>query len=165
MIAEIIAILIAVGGVACIIRYFNNAIRKERNRISIKESLDLTQLPIVTFQEGNLKLNFLLDSGSTHSYISESCAKTLLGTPIDIEDFSYHTSTGTDTVSKMIEALLVHRDKEFKVDLLINNSLDTTFEEVKSECGVQLHGILGSDFLKKHKYILDFSELVVYPKK
>jgi hypothetical protein len=36
------------------------------------------------------------------------------------------------------------------------------FNEVKSNSGVTIHGILGSDFFQKYKYVINFNELVAY---
>lgn len=163
MILEAGIIVLGVVAVAFIVNHFENKIDKEKAKISIKESMDLAQVPVVTFHEGDIKLNFLLDSGGSHSHISKSAAKKLIGTPIKT-DYTYTTSTGSDTTSEMIESVLRYKDEEFKVNLFINEGLDTSFKEVKRDCGVQLHGILGSDFLKEHKYVLDFAELVAYHK-
>ena len=163
MILEAGIIVLGVVAVAFTVNHFENKIDKEKAKISIKESMDLVQIPVVTFQEGDVKLNFLLDSGGSHSHISKSAAKKLIGTPIKT-DYTYTTSTGSDTTSEMIESVLRYKDEEFKVNLFINEGLDTSFKEVKRDCGVQLHGILGSDFLKEHKYVLDFAELVAYHK-
>ena len=43
---------------------------KEQTKISFKEGLDLTELPIVTFNQGDVKLHFLLDTGSNISFIN-----------------------------------------------------------------------------------------------
>lgn len=163
MILEAGIIVLGVVAVAFTVNHFENKIDKEKAKISIKESMDLAQVPVVTFHEGDIKLNFLLDSGGSHSHISKSAAKKLIGTPIKT-DYTYTTSTGSDTTSEMIESVLRYKDEEFKVNLFINEGLDTSFKEVKRDCGVQLHGILGSDFLKEHKYVLDFAELVAYHK-
>ena len=50
--------------------------------------------------------------------------------------------------------------EDFQV-LDIQNAID----QVKSESGVNMIGILGSEFFRKYKYILDFNELVAYSKK
>ena len=48
-------------------------IRKKNNsKISFKEAMDLAELPVVTFYNGDVKLNFLLDTGSNISYINKS---------------------------------------------------------------------------------------------
>lgn len=163
MILEVIITLLAVVAVGFTVHHFKDKVDKEKAKISIKESMDLVQVPVVTFQEDDIKLNFLLDSGGSHSHISKSAAKMLMGTPIDT-NYTYTTSTGSDTTSKMIESILKYKNEEFKANLFVNEGLDTSFEEVKRECGVQLHGILGADFLKEHEYVLDFAELVAYHK-
>lgn len=163
MVLETAIVLLAVAGIAITANHFESKIRKERGKISLKESLDLAEIPIVTFLEGDTKLNFLLDTGSSDSHISTSAAKMLMGTPVET-DYSYTSSNGSCTVSKMMDTALRYKDEEFKVSLYINEGLDESFETVKSNCGVQLHGILGSDFLREHKYIMDFAELVAYHK-
>lgn len=163
MILEFNIVFLIVVAVGLAALYFKDTRYRERDKISIKEAMDLAQVPVITLYDGDMKLNFLLDSGSSHSHISSSIAKQLVGTPVET-NYSYTNSTGSDIISKMIESVLKYKNKEFKVNLFVNEGLDTSFEDVKKECGVQLHGILGSDFLKEHKYVLDFAELVAYHK-
>ena len=40
--------------------------------------------------------------------------------------------------------------------------LSATFSAIEEESGIRLHGILGSKFFEKYKYILDFKELTAY---
>jgi hypothetical protein len=42
--------------------------------------------------------------------------------------------------------------------------LKDAFDNIKSEHGVTIYGILGSDFLSKYKYILDFKDNIAYIK-
>ena len=158
---SIVFLTVVAAGLAAL--YFKDTRYRERDKISIKEAMDLAQVPVVTFYEGDIKLNFLLDSGSSHSHISSSIAKQLVGTPVET-NYSYTNSTGSDTISIVIESVLKYKNKEFKVNLFVNEGLDISFGDIKKECGVQLHGILGSDFLKEHKYVLDFAELIAYHK-
>lgn len=163
MLLEATIALFGVAGIAITANYFEGKMKGERSKISLKESMDLAQVPVITFQEGDRKLNFLVDSGSSESHISKSAARELLGTPVEVE-YDYIGSTGSDNISKMVEAVLKYKENEFKVNLMVNESLDESFAGVKESCGVQLHGLLGSDFLREHKYILDFAELVAYHK-
>ena len=156
----IILVIIVMAGAAM---YYGSALNKEKYKISIKESLDLAQLPIITFYEGKVKLNFLLDTGSSHSHISTSVADKLTGSPVDV-DYSFTATTGVSTCSKAMDVNLNYKDKNFKTTVFINENLDSAFKEVKKDSGIQLHGILGSDFLKEHKYILDFAKFVAYSK-
>ena len=163
MVLEASIVLLAVVVVGFTTYHFKSKLNKEKTKMSIKESLDLAQIPVVTFQNGNIKLNFVLDSGGSYSHISKSAAKKLVGTPIDT-DYAYTTATGSDNASKVIEAVLKYKNEEFKANLFISNNLDASFKDVKKNTGVQPHGILGADFLKAHKYVLDFAELVAYHK-
>lgn len=163
MLLECSIVLLGVAGIALTANYFEAKIRRERAKISIKESMDLAQVPVITLQGGDHRLNFLLDSGSSHSHISKSAASLINGTSKDI-DFTCTTASGSDAINTLIETVLSYKDKEFKVNLFINESLDISFDEVKKDCGVQLHGILGTDFLRDHGYILDFANLVAYNK-
>lgn len=165
MIIDILIVIIAVVVIALIVNYFEGILRYERYKISLKESLDLAQVPIITLQEGSSKLNFLLDSGSSHSHISTEASKLLVGDPVNTE-YSYITSMGVDnTTSKTIESILKYKDKEFKVTLFVNENLSESFRIMKEDCGVQVHGILGSNFLEEHRYVLDFADKIAYTKK
>lgn len=163
MIIETSIALIALLIVIITIIYCRNKLIKEKTKISIKESLELTQLPIITLYEGNNKLNFLLDSGSSHSHISKVIVDKLSGDKAST-DYSFVTAAGGSSNSEVIKCNLKYKEETFIVDLFINEGLAAAFETIKKECGVSLHGILGTDFLKDHKYILDFAEFVAYHK-
>ena len=44
------------------------------------------------------------------------------------------------------------------------SDLDKPFNNIKKESGVTIHGILGNNFFKKYKYVLDFDKLIAYSK-
>ena len=163
MILGIIIIFISVVIITLIVKYFRDKLNKEKSKISIKESIDLAQIPIITFKEGNKKFNFLLDSGSSDSHISENAASMLNGVIKNV-DYTYTSSDNSSSINRIIESTLEYKNEKFKVNLLVNNNLNSSFDTIKSNCGIQLHGILGTNFLEKYKYILDFAKLVVYHK-
>lgn len=148
--------------IVLVVDFYKNKINKE-HIISLKESVDLANVPIVTFQIGNNKLNFLLDSGSSESHISNSAFELL---NIEAQDTNYSCTgaSGSASSSKVLEVPLLYKKETFNVKLYVTPSLDESFTVVKKNCGVQVHGILGTDFLETHKYILDFAELIAYHK-
>jgi hypothetical protein len=131
--------------------------------MSFKESMDLAELPIVTFYQGDKKFNFLLDSGSNYSHISAIAAKNIQGTKINVE--SDITGIGQGKSEGMYKAVLTYKNLSFDIDLCITKHLNDSFSSIKKETGIQIHGIIGNQFLQKYKYVLDFNELVAYPKK
>lgn len=161
MILETIGIVIAVIILAVIINGIE-AYHKAKNGISFKESMDLTELPVITFEHNKKKLNFLLDSGSNASYINESVLKGLdykmlegLAEMIGVEGNKINNSVCLINIS--------YKEKIFEVQFNINN-MDEAFRHIKKESGVQIHGILGSLFFQRYKYILDFDTLKAYIK-
>ena len=122
----------------------------------------MTDLPVITFICGEKKLNFLLDTGSNKSYINKDIAK----------DIPYTLLNGTEEVisasgeyipSELGVIEITYKDQLFKTEVNIMD-LSGSFESIKKESGVQIHGILGNIFFQKYKYVLDFESLVAYMK-
>lgn len=156
-------IVLFVMGITLVISLWSEKYKnKKLFSMSFKETLDLTELPIITFLCGEKKLNFLLDTGANKSFINESI----------LDEIKYKELNGGEPVtsiggkqhySKFGRITLQYKDKEFDVPIGIIN-LDGGFDEIKLESGVQLHGILGNDFFQKYRYIIDFNELIIYVK-
>lgn len=162
MILEVIGILLLVILVAITINAIEDNRKKNDSKISFRESMDLTELPVVTFYNGDKKLNFLLDTGSNVSHINSS-----------VIHFLDHTKTDqkTDTIgmegnkvsNDICKMTVYYRNQRFEEDFIISD-LNDAFDIIKQEDGVQIHGILGSKFFEKYRYVLDFSELIAYIK-
>ena len=134
--------------------------QKEKTKISFKEGLDLTELPIVTFYQGNKKLHFLLDTGSNISYINKDVIKSL-----KVEDLNASSNTfgveGSGIETKHYLIKIGYKDQEFEEEFGAVD-LSSAFGAIEKESGIKLHGIIGNRFFEKYKYILDFKELIAY---
>ena len=115
-----------------------------------------------TFNNGS-KLNFLLDTGANTSVINHSA----------LDSISYKKEDGTGTLFGMegnkIEVCYVtipleYKDKVYE-DCFQVVDMSQSFNQIKSESGVTLHGVLGSMFFQKYQYVLDFKSLIAYSKK
>lgn len=160
---EFLLLIIILGllvGIYYIVDYFDELDTK----ISIKESLDLANLPVITFINNDTKFNFLLDTGSTQSHIIPECIKYMTGESSKFEQ-SFINSNSSFTITELFNTQLQYKDSKFEVSLYINPGLTESLIKVKQNFGVTIHGMLGSDFLQKYKYILDFNKCVVYNKK
>lgn len=133
------------------------------DKMSFKEAIDLTGLPIVTFYQNDKKFNFLLDTGANNSVINKSALELLEhnlvnksttvtginGKPISAECVSLYLTYGNKNYEETFQAI----------------DMSEAFKVIKEESGVSLVGILGSEFFKRNKYILDFNKLIAYSKK
>lgn len=135
-----------------------------KQSISFKESLDLTELPIVTFYYDDvkrIKLNFLLDTGSNLSHINKSVLSSINENYEEKESVSVIGINGSPMKSSICNLDIKYKDLSFTEEFVVSD-LDTVFSEVKKNTGVQIHGILGSKFFEKYKYIIDFKELIAH---
>lgn len=163
MIFEIVLVILVVISIAC----FVNVIEKQREigkrrKMSFKESMDLAEMPVVTFYQGDKKFNFLLDTGSNLSHISVEAAKELDGQ--NFEAKTKVSGIGTGETSGLCKTTLSYKDVDYDIDLCITSHLSEAFADIKRETGVQVHGLIGNQFFQQHKYVLDFEELVAYSK-
>ena len=79
---KIVAMIVVLACVAIIAGVVNLIMNRRKidpkvGRISFRESMDLVELPIVTFMNNGKKLNFLLDTGASYSSINEAALEGL----------------------------------------------------------------------------------------
>ena len=77
IIIKIIISLLATILLAVLVNTYEDIKKRNKLKMSFKEALDLVELPIVTFLNKGIKLNFLLDTGSSQSIINESMLPSL----------------------------------------------------------------------------------------
>ena len=131
--------------------------------MSFRESMDLTELPVVTFYQGDKKINFLLDTGSNNSLINAYCGLDIEFNGTNTESEIYGIN-GEKIMAKCAKIKFSYKDFKFDYNFQVCD-LSNTFEAIKKETGVNIHGILGNQFFKEYSYILDFNKLVAYSKK
>lgn len=145
---------------AAIITGILAGIKKKNSEISFREAMDLAELPVITFYNGGRKINFLLDTGSNISYLNKSIVSSLVVESTG-EESNIIGIEGNKVNCKICKMIIKRKNQEFKEEFSIAD-LDKAFRIVKEESGVQIHGILGSRFFEKYKYVLDFKDYIAY---
>ena len=128
----IIAVAVTSGVIA--------GVRKKSSEISFREAMDLAELPVITFYNGDKKINFLLDTGSNISYLNESIVSSLV-TESTGEESNIIGIEGNKVNCKSCKMIIRRNNQEFEEEFSIAD-LDKAFSIVKKESGVQIHGIL-----------------------
>lgn len=144
-------------------KIINKILGKPKDTMSFMESMNLVDLPVVTFFQGNNKFNFLLDTGSSNSIINKAILPNL-NYKVTKENAS--TLMGMDGIKHDVdtcEITVFYKEREYTSEYLIQD-MTSPFETIKQASGVTVHGIIGSKFFNKFKYILDFNELIAYSK-
>ena len=161
MVLKIVIILLAVVLLAVIINGAEDYCKqKKRENMSFREAMDLVELPIVTFYNKDTKLNFLLDTGSDLSYINKSVLPSLEYEEGN-ESRNIISVGGNSQSLGCCDMTVTYKNQKF-VDRFYISDLDEAFGAIKAETGAQIHGILGSKFFAKYKYVLDFKSLIAY---
>lgn len=128
---------------------------------SLTFGLGKTGLPLIV-TSGRLKnLCFLIDTGATHnvlfSYVYEHFKdefKTLDEKQNIMGIEGHYEETPT------IEATFNFEGIDYTSTFSVLDATDA-IAQVQQETGVQIHGILGTQFLVKNKWIIDFKELTL----
>ena len=158
---KIVFVLLLVG-IAAIVAHFVDLARKKTSydSMSFRETMDLCELPIVTFINNGKKLNFLLDTGASKSVIHSGALEGLTYRDINKSGDIYGID-GKRRDASFINMSIGYKGKDYDEEF---QSIDMSipFSNLKADFGVNLHGILSSTFFQKYKYILDFDELVAY---
>ena len=162
LISGIVCVVILVLVIVFITNTIDDIRKRNNSKISFKEAMDLVELPVVTFYNGDTKLNFLLDTGSNVSYINSSIIPLLVHEKTD-KEMNTIGIEGNKVSNQFCKMSVTYKNQVFEEEFSIAD-LDEAFGVVKQESGVQIHGILGSKFFERYKYVLDFKELMAYIK-
>lgn len=135
---------------------------KSTDAMSFRESLDLVELPVVTFRQGSRKINLLLDTGSNNCIIDKTFLECLEHIMLE-QTTNLMGMEGNNNITKVCSLKLSYKDKEYEYPYIVQD-MSAAFGAIKNETGVTIHGILGSKFFNEFKYVLDFEELIAYSK-
>lgn len=131
------------------------------------EYMDLIELPVLVLTNNGKKLRFIIDSGSNGCHINKAVISELELDDVSVNDKKSETATGGGMISSPNErcTMKLHLDNVvFTVPFSVTD-MSPQFDFIKKSEGVQLHGILGSNFLSANNWVLDFAKNIAYMKK
>ena len=135
------------------------------NNISFPISFGISKvgLPLVPIMIGDYALCLIIDTGSTLSLLDSSVADRL--GDLAKNKNSNNCIVGIDGRYTQIEKSVDLTFNIGKHSFSHSFSCESLFEALikfELESDIQVHGILGNDFLLKNKWIVDFNRLEVY---
>jgi len=163
----VLIILLCVGlfVVSYIWSLLESYINKVRTKICFKQSLKDCELAIISLYNGDKKLNFIIDSGSTSNVIDEQSIKGLAYKDecADISKIQTYGVGGTQGTSKVVSMYLTAKNERF-YELFYVMDMKDNFAWGSNEFGETIDGILGMDFLTHYNKIIDFDNCIIYSK-
>lgn len=160
MIFEFVLTAVGIGVMATLINGIEDHKKDTTTNFSFKESMDLTSLPVITFYNNGKKLNLLLDTGANNSVLNARELEGCLYTKMD----AVGTLSGLEGVKRRVEYVkmeLSYLKDVFEANFQVTD-MNQAFDGIKQESGVMIHGILGTAFFEKYKYIIDFEKFIAY---
>ena len=131
-------------------------------KLSFSDTLSKLELPIVSLTNNNQSFNFLVDTGANYSVIDELVLDKLSYVSTE-EAGSVYGVDGAVIPIVYVDIELCHGDVKF------TDSFQAirvhAFDNIKNTYGIEIAGILGSSFLKRYNFTIDFKDLIVYTKR
>lgn len=135
---------------------------------SISDYMSKLELPAIVFNCNGKELLFILDTGSNGCHINRSVLSELgvetksIEKKEGVEAFMATGNGITAPSSEKCDIVLSLGEYSFNVPMNVDD-LDATFDYIFKSDGVQLHGILGTNFLRANNWTIDFANKVAYP--
>lgn len=136
---------------------------KDRKNFSFRNAFDLIGLPVLVFKQGDVKLRFILDTGSSVSVIDEKSVASIKYETLDKSD-NMVDANGGEKILHYCNFKFTCEDKEFENEFMVND-MSNIKRSVKENSGADIDGLIGSDFFNKYKYVIDFNKYLAYSKK
>ena len=119
-----------------------------------------TKLPIILVEIEDKYLCFILDTGSTCSLIDSSVVEYFKDIVEPLGDYCISGIEGTKHKVDMITLPFNFEGQVYKPRFCVRPLLDA-FKSIEDESGIQVHGLLGTDFLLENQWIVDFRTLTL----
>jgi hypothetical protein len=147
--------------------YYRKLRFKETNNYhditEFKTKISKTGLIYVPFTCNGKELNFLLDTGSTISYIDAQTAIEL-GCKFQNCNESVTGLGGNQEITEYCEVRLETPTTVTEIELPLAN-FKHAFSQIEEESGIEIHGLLGNNFLLASKYVIDYDKMMVFKPK
>ena len=135
------------------------------NTFSFPISYGLTKsgLPLIPIMIGDNALCFIIDTGATLSLLDSSVADRLGDLAVKDDKSSFILGVDGKHIQAEKTATLTFKiDEHSFTHTFVYESLFDALIKIEMESDIQVHGILGNDFLLKNKWIIDYDKLEIY---
>lgn len=127
-------------------------------KYSLSHGLTSIGLPTIPVEVNNKKLCFILDSGSTCSLIDSTVVEYFKDIVEPVGDYCISGIEGTKHKVDIVTLPFNFEGQIYKPKFCVRPLLDA-FKSIEEENGIQVHGLIGTDFLLENKWVINFEKL------
>ena len=120
-------------------------------------------LPVIALRNNGQWLYFLVDTGSNISMIAEA-HRDKIKVENESSDELYSTTGIGGTIYYSKQCLVDFEDERgdhYRVKMSISPQINNVTTTIKGATNIDLSGLIGTDFLRAYKYIIDFDSLTL----
>ena len=128
---------------------------------SIIYGLNKTRLPVIPVEVEGKHLCFIIDTGSTCSLIDSDVAAYFTDIATPVGDYNVSGIDGTKQKVDIVILPFNFEGKAYRPKFCVKPLLLDAFKGIEAESGIQIHGLLGTDFLLENKWTIDFDKLII----
>lgn len=130
------------------------------NSISFKEGIRQTWLPLIEAEIQDQHVFFIIDTGSTHCVMDEKMTDILKDSINYVGKTRLHGIEGNfvQTSEGLLNLNINGKQYQQKFSFM---SLGDAFSSIKEESGIEIHGLLGNNFLVNNKWAIDYGKYVI----
>lgn len=123
--------------------------------------LNKAGLPLIIADVKGHNVCFLLDTGSNKNLLNQKVYEYFKDHVKPSGQQEVFGLEGNSKENTTVELRFIFEGIEYTADFIVFDS-GNAFEKVEKESGIQIHGILGSEFLCINEWVIDFDQLRVY---
>lgn len=127
---------------------------------SLLLSISKVQLPLIIVEVKEKFLCLILDTGSTCSLIDSTVVEYFKDIVEPVGDYCISGIEGTKHKVDMVILPFTFEGQIYKPKFCVKPLLDA-FKGIEDESGIQVHGLIGTDFLLENQWIVDFRTLTL----
>ena len=160
---EVLIMIVAVFVIATIINGIEDYHAKNSLiRLSFTDNMGRLNLPIVSLTNNGQSFNFLIDTGATLSVIDSNALDKLAYTKVETTGNAYGVD-GNIVPVEYARIELNHEKIKFVDEFQIMRV--EAFDNIKESNKIEIVGILGSTFLKRYNFTINYKDLIISAKK
>lgn len=127
---------------------------------SLSYGLDKTKLPIIPVEVEGKYLCFVIDTGSTCSLINSNVVEYFKDIVTPVGNYNISGIDGTKHKVDVITLPFFFEGQSYNPKFCVK-PLFEAFKDIETESGIQIHGLLGTDFLMENRWIIDLDKLQI----
>lgn len=162
IILKAIIVLLVVVAITLVINAIEDKNRKT-NLLHFGDVINRSGLPVVTFSNGGKKFMFLLDTGSNYSIINSGALDQVEHCIVEGATGEVYGMDGNIVKISYARIFLEGENTTFEDNFQVVD-MSNAFANLKENQGVEVVGIIGSNFMSRYNFILDFKDLIAYTK-